>query len=43
MQIKMILILLMSAFLTACVSGPLKAPCDPDAHFCGTKTKINQW
>ena len=43
MKIKFILILLMSSFLAACSTGPLKAPCDSHARFCGTKTKINQW
>lgn len=36
-------ILSLSFFMMACASQPLKAPCDEHAHFCGTKTKINQW
>jgi len=40
---KMMFFLFTTMFLTACVSQPLKAPCDEHANFCGTKTKINQW
>lgn len=45
MKIKcqLICVLLISALFSACVSDPLKAPCDASASFCGTKTKINQW
>jgi hypothetical protein len=42
MQIKLGLIVLMSVLMCACASN-LKAPCDEHAHFCGMKTKINQW
>lgn len=41
LQIKLGLIFLMSVLVTACVSTPLKAPCDQHATFCGVKTKIN--
>ncbi|WP_269471418.1 hypothetical protein [Candidatus Rickettsiella viridis] len=27
--------------LSGCVTKPLQAPCDANATFCGTKTKIN--
>ena len=40
---KIIVLLFSVMFITACVSQPLKAPCDEHAKFCGTKTKINQW
>ncbi len=43
MQMKFVVVLLLSYVLAACASDPLKAPCDVHAHFCGTKTKINQW
>lgn len=29
--------------LTGCATENTKAPCDYQGHFCGTKTKINQW
>lgn len=41
--IKLGLVLVMSVLLSACASGPLKAPCNQYATFCGTKTPINQW
>lgn len=40
---KLFVIFLTSWLLSACVSKPLRAPCDVHASFCGTKTKINQW
>lgn len=43
MQVKLSMIILISTFLTACVSAPQKAPCDLQGHYCGIKTKINQW
>ena len=43
MKMKLGLVFLMSMLISACVSGPLKAPCNEHASFCGTKTKINQW
>jgi len=43
LQIKLGILFLMSVLLSACVSAPLKAPCDQYATFCGAKTKINHW
>ena len=43
MKIQFTLILIMSVFIAGCATGSLKAPCDAQAHFCGTKTKINHW
>lgn len=40
---KVLIVMLMSLFIAACTSDPLKAPCDQYATFCGPKTKINQW
>jgi hypothetical protein len=42
-QLKLSLIALLCAVMTACATGTLEAPCDQHAHFCGSKTKINQW
>lgn len=42
-ELQLCLVFLMSVVMTACATGPLKAPCDEHATFCGTKTKINQW
>lgn len=42
-EIKLGIIFLMSVLMVACANGPLKAPCNQNASFCGTKTKINQW
>ncbi len=38
-----ILILFSALCLASCANTPLKAPCDANATFCGTKTKINSW
>lgn len=43
LEIQLGIIFLISILLSACASGPLKAPCNEHASFCGTKTKINQW
>lgn len=43
LSVRLVSILLMSVFLSACVSSPLQAPCDVHASFCGNKTKINRW
>jgi len=43
MKFKISLIVLISMIITACATGPLQAPCDQQAHFCGSKTKINHW
>jgi len=43
LQMRLGIIFLMSVLTSACVSTPLKAPCDAHASFCGTKTKINRW
>lgn len=43
LEIKLVIVFLISVLLSACVSQPLKAPCNQSASFCGTKTKINQW
>ncbi|MFM2322701.1 MAG: hypothetical protein RLZZ225_854 [Pseudomonadota bacterium] len=37
------LILFSALCLANCASKPLQAPCDANATFCGTKTKINSW
>jgi hypothetical protein len=42
LEIKLGMVFLMSVLMMACASGPLKAPCNQYANFCGTKTKINQ-
>jgi hypothetical protein len=42
-QFKLSLIALMCVVMAACTTGSLSAPCDQYAHFCGSKTKINQW
>lgn len=41
-KIKLGLLVIIYLSLTACASE-LNAPCDQYAHFCGSKTKINQW
>ena len=38
-----VLILFSALCLASCANTPLKAPCDANATFCGTKTKINSW
>jgi len=38
-----LLILFSALCLASCASTPLQAPCDTNASFCGTKTKINAW
>ncbi|MCH9754959.1 MAG: hypothetical protein WAW84_06280 [Candidatus Rickettsiella isopodorum] len=38
-----VLIVFLALCLTSCASTPLQAPCDANATFCGTKTKINSW
>ena len=38
-----VLILFSALCLASCVNTPLQAPCDANATFCGTKTKINSW
>lgn len=38
-----VLILFLALSLSSCASKPLQAPCDANATFCGTKTKINSW
>jgi len=43
MKNKIIAIFLTYIFLSACTTTPLKAPCNENAAFCGTKIKINQW
>jgi hypothetical protein len=43
MKLKLLMVVLMSTVVTACASAPLKAPCDLQGHYCGTKTNINQW
>lgn len=43
LKFKLSLVALMGLLLSACASESLKAPCDLHAHFCGQKTKINQW
>lgn len=43
LEIKLGIVFLISILLSACVSQPLKAPCNQYASFCGSKTKINQW
>jgi len=40
---KLIVILIMSFWLSSCASQPVKSPCNQYASFCGSKTKINQW
>lgn len=42
-ELQLGLVFLLSVMISACASGPLKAPCDEHATFCGTQTKINQW
>lgn len=42
-KVNLIVVFMVSIFLSACMSNPLKAPCDQHPTFCGTKTKINQW
>lgn len=41
-KIKLTLMIIIYLGVTACASQ-LNAPCDQYAHFCGSKTKINQW
>lgn len=41
-KIQLGLVFLLSFIISACVSSPLKSPCDEHANFCGTQTKINQ-
>lgn len=41
--LKLGVILITSALLSACASTSLQAPCDQYASFCGSKTKINHW
>lgn len=43
MRTKISVLFFISLMLAGCASGPLKAPCDEHAHYCGMKTKINQW
>jgi hypothetical protein len=43
MKLKLSLVIIISLLMTACATHSLNAPCDQDAHFCGSKTKINQW
>ncbi|MDR3490998.1 MAG: hypothetical protein P4M12_03005 [Gammaproteobacteria bacterium] len=43
MKLKLGFIVLISLIMTACATSSFKAPCDQHAHFCGSKTKINQW
>lgn len=43
LKIKLGLIFLLTTLISACANGPLKAPCNQYANFCGTKTKINHW
>ena len=38
-----VLIVFLVLCLTSCASTSLQAPCDANANFCGTKTKINSW
>jgi len=33
----------LSMCFLGCASSEVKAPCDYQAHFCGSKVKINQW
>ncbi len=33
--------ILLCLMLAGCAATPMKAPCDYQAHFCGTKIKIN--
>jgi hypothetical protein len=40
---SIIVVLCISGLVTACASNPMNAPCDEQAHFCGTKTPINHW
>lgn len=40
---KLGMVFVISALVTACANQPMKAPCDRYASFCGTKTKINRW
>lgn len=41
MKHHLLFVLVMSVLLTACAHETLLAPCDAQATFCGTKTKIN--
>ena len=43
LKMQLSILFLISTLLSACASGPLKAPCNEHATFCGVKTKINQW
>jgi hypothetical protein len=43
MYLKFGVLILISLLMTACATHSLNAPCDQYAHFCGSKTKINQW
>lgn len=43
LKLKFGVIALIGLMMSACANEPLKAPCDQYAHFCGSKTKINQW
>jgi len=43
LKTKLSILFVISILLSACASGPLKAPCNEYANFCGTKTKINRW
>ncbi len=38
-----VLLVFLVLCLTSCANTPLQAPCDANATFCGTKTKINSW
>lgn len=38
-----VLLVFLALSLSSCASKPLQAPCDANATFCGTKTKINSW
>ncbi len=42
-KMKFIFVVMMCVGISACMSQPLKAPCNEYGTFCGAKTKINQW
>lgn len=42
-KIKLSIVVMLSIVITACAVDPQKSPCDYYGHFCGKKTKINQW
>lgn len=41
-KMKICLLIAICLGMTACATQ-MNAPCDQYAHFCGSKTKINQW